>query len=70
VRRWVPRWNFYLRHGYQRPQPSVGRRLLHRLARARVRTGFYRLDLERRAVDAWKRLRTGVDRQQPMIAED
>ena len=70
VRRWVPRWNFYLRHGYQRPARSLGRRLLHRIARARVRTGFYRFDLERRAVDAWKRVRSGIDRQQPMIAED
>jgi hypothetical protein len=70
VRTWVPRWNFYLRHGYQRPGESWARRLLHRAARTRVRLGFYRLDVERRAVDAWKRRRTGIDRQQPLIAED
>jgi radical SAM superfamily enzyme YgiQ (UPF0313 family) len=70
VRTWVPRYNFYLRHGYQKPKRGFGRRLVHRLARARVKTGFYRLDLERRAVDLWKRLRSGIDRQQPMIAED
>jgi hypothetical protein len=35
-----------------------------------VKAGFYRFDVERRAVDAWKRLRTGLARQQPMIAED
>lgn len=70
VRTWVPRYNFYLRHGYQKPKGGFGRRLVHRLARARVKTGFYRLDLERRAVDFWKRLRSGIDRQQPMIAED
>jgi radical SAM superfamily enzyme YgiQ (UPF0313 family) len=70
VRTWVPRWNFYLRHGYQRPGGGWARGLLHRAARARVRLGFYRLDVERRAVDAWKRRRTGIDRQQPVIAED
>jgi len=69
VRTWVPRYNFYLRHGYQKPS-GWSRKLLHGIARVRVRTGFYRLDVERRAVDLWKRLRTGFDRQQPAIAED
>jgi radical SAM superfamily enzyme YgiQ (UPF0313 family) len=70
VRKWVPRYNFYLRHAYEAPQPGWSRRLLRFAARARVKTGCYRLDLERRAVDRWKRLRNGLDRQQPPIAED
>lgn len=70
VRKWVPRYNFYLRHGYERPGRSLGRRLLHRVARARARRNFYGLDVERRAVDLWKRLRAGSARQQPGIAED
>ncbi|HEX6738057.1 MAG TPA: radical SAM protein [Vicinamibacteria bacterium] len=70
VRKWVPRYNFYLRHAYESPRGGLSRRLLHYAARARVKTGFYRADLERRAVDRWKRLRTGLDRQQPPIAED
>jgi radical SAM superfamily enzyme YgiQ (UPF0313 family) len=69
VRRWVPRYNFYLRHGYERAGGHWSRTLLHRLARARTRRDFYRFDVERRAVDLWKRLRTGVNRQQPGIAE-
>jgi len=70
VRKWVPRYNFYLRHGYERPGGSFGRKLLHRVARARARRDFYGLDVERRAVDLWKRVRAGSARQQPGIAED
>jgi len=70
VRKLVPRYNFYLRHGYERPGRSLGRRLLHRVARLRARRDFYGLDLERRVVDAWRRLRVGFARQQPAIAED
>jgi anaerobic magnesium-protoporphyrin IX monomethyl ester cyclase len=70
VRKLVPRYNFYLRHGYERPGRSLGRRLLHRVSRVRARRDFYALDLERRAVDVWRRLRTGFARQQPAIAED
>jgi radical SAM superfamily enzyme YgiQ (UPF0313 family) len=70
VRRWVPRYNFYLRHGYQKPRGGLGKQLLHRVARARVKSNFYRFDVERRAVDLLKRLRSGIDRQQPPIAED
>lgn len=70
VRTWVPRWNFYLRHGYQHPGPGLARRLLHWLALARVKTGFYRFDLERLAVDFTKRLTSGIARQQPEVAED
>jgi radical SAM superfamily enzyme YgiQ (UPF0313 family) len=70
VRRLVPRYNFYLRHGYQKPNGSAARRLLHLSARVRAKTNFYAFDVERRAVELVKRLRTGVDRQQPQIAED
>jgi anaerobic magnesium-protoporphyrin IX monomethyl ester cyclase len=71
VRKWVPRYNFYLRHGYGDPGRAWGRRLLHATAKARVKTGFYSFDLERRAVEAVKRVRSGfAPRQQPPIAED
>jgi radical SAM superfamily enzyme YgiQ (UPF0313 family) len=70
VRRCVPRYNFYLRHAYQEPGPRWSRRLVRRLARGRVKAGFYRFDVERRAADLLKRWRSGTDRQQPAIAED
>jgi anaerobic magnesium-protoporphyrin IX monomethyl ester cyclase len=69
VRKWVPRYNFYLRHAYQRA-PRLGGALLHRAARLRVKAGFYGLDVERRAVDMVRRFRTGTVRQQPEIAEN
>lgn len=70
VRRCVPRYNFYLRHAYQEPNGRWGGRLVRRMARGRVKTGFYRFDVERRAADLLKKWRGGVDRQQPPIAED
>jgi radical SAM superfamily enzyme YgiQ (UPF0313 family) len=70
VRRLVPRYNFYLRHAYERPRGGLGRRVVHHLARARVKADFFGLDLERRLVEASRRLRTGVDRRQPPVAED
>lgn len=70
VKKWVPRYNFYLRHGYQKPNGSLGRRVLHYAARARTARDFYGLDFERRAADLIKKWRTGTARQQPMIAED
>ena len=70
VRQSVPRYNFYLRHGYQKPNGNLGRRVLHYAARARTRRDFYGWDFERRAVDLVKKWRTGMARQQPMIAED
>jgi anaerobic magnesium-protoporphyrin IX monomethyl ester cyclase len=70
VRKWVPRYNFYLRHGYAPTPGHWSRSVLGRVARARARRDFYHFDVERRAVDLWKRLRTGLDRQQPAIAED
>jgi anaerobic magnesium-protoporphyrin IX monomethyl ester cyclase len=69
VRRWVPRYNFYLRQAYDE-RPGLVRALVRTAAKLRVRRDFYVYDLERRAVDFFKRLRTGLDRQQPMIAED
>jgi radical SAM superfamily enzyme YgiQ (UPF0313 family) len=69
VRRNVPRYNFYLRQAHD-DRPGLARALVRGAARLRVASDFYAWDLERRAVDLFKRLRTGVDRQQPMIAED
>jgi radical SAM superfamily enzyme YgiQ (UPF0313 family) len=69
VRRFVPRYNFYLRHGYRKPSRRLGKRLLHYFARARAKTNFYRFDFERRAVDLSSRLRGGVDRRRAK-AED
>jgi hypothetical protein len=66
----VPRYNFYLRHGYQRPNGGLGRRVLHYAARARARRDFYGFDIERRAVDLLKKWRNGMARQQPPMAED
>lgn len=70
VRRFVPRYNFYLRHGYQRPRGRLARRVLHYAARARAKRDFYGFDVERRAVELLKRLRGRGARQQPGIAED
>jgi anaerobic magnesium-protoporphyrin IX monomethyl ester cyclase len=70
VRKWVPRYNFYLKHGYERTAARWPGNVLHRLARARAKRNFFRFDVERRAVDLWKRLRSGMARQQPAIAED
>jgi anaerobic magnesium-protoporphyrin IX monomethyl ester cyclase len=70
VRRAVLRYNFYLGHGYRKPSRRVGKRLLHYLARARVKTNFYAFDWERRAVDLSQRLRTGKNRQPSPVPED
>ncbi len=70
ARRSVPRYNFYLRHGYQKPGRRLGKRLLHHVARARARTNFYAFDFERRAVDLSKRLRGRLSRPPPTAAED
>jgi radical SAM superfamily enzyme YgiQ (UPF0313 family) len=70
VRRNVPRYNFYLRHGYQNTGRRLGKRLLHYTAWVRAKTNFFAFDVERRAVDWSKRVRTGRARQQPRIAED
>lgn len=70
VRRLVPRYNFYLRHAFQRPRGRLLRRALHYAARARTKRDAYGFDVERRAVDLARRLRGGRAPQQPGIAED
>ena len=71
VRKFVPRYNFYLRHAFEKGQGGFGKRVAGRLAQWRVRSDFYRFDFERRLVDVSKRWRTGTAaRQQPAIAED
>jgi len=70
ARRWVPRYNFYLRHGYEKPERGVGRHLLHWIARARNWTGFYRLDLERRGVELVRRWRAGLGSPLPTPIEE
>ena len=71
VRKFVPRYNFYLRHAFEPVHAGFGKRMAQWFARLRVRHDFYRFDFERRLVDLSKRARTGVPaRQQPMIAEN
>ena len=71
VRKFVPRYNFYLRHAFEPAQSGLGKRVARWFAQLRVRFDFYRFDFERRLVDLSKRVRTGVPaRQQPMIAEN
>ncbi len=50
---------FYLTEAQRPAGRGLGRRLVHLLARARVRTGFFAFALERRAVDISTLLRTG-----------
>jgi radical SAM superfamily enzyme YgiQ (UPF0313 family) len=70
VRKFVPRYNFYLRHAFDPQGGRLGRLLAHWLARARVRHDFYRFDFERRLVELSKRIRSGRPvRQQPQVAE-
>jgi len=70
VRKFVPRYNFYLRHAFEPVEGGFGKRMAQWFARLRVRFDFYRFDFERRLVDLSKRVRTGTPaRQQPMIAE-
>ena len=73
---WLPaaaraeRWSFYFAHASQRPRRRLSQRLVHRLARARVRTGFYGLDLERRAVLGLRRARKALRLEPPTPVED
>ncbi|HXB54039.1 MAG TPA: cobalamin-dependent protein [Vicinamibacteria bacterium] len=66
----VSRYNFYLDQAYRPPGRRWGKRLVHALARARVRLGFFGLDLERRAVLWVAEARTGRDRPRRPAAED
>jgi hypothetical protein len=66
----VSRYNFYLDQAYRPPGRRWGKRLVHGLARVRVRLGFFGLDLERRAVLWAAEARTGRDRPRRPAAED
>lgn len=70
VRRSVPRWSFYLGRASARPGRRLGQRLVHRLARVRVRAGFCGLDLDRRAVLGLHRLKTALTLRAPLPVED
>jgi anaerobic magnesium-protoporphyrin IX monomethyl ester cyclase len=70
ARRWVPRWNFYLGYGFGPPGRRIARRILHRLARARIALDFYRMDLDRHAVAFFRRARTGSADPWPIVTED
>lgn len=65
VRRWAPRFDFYLRMANERPRRGVGRLLIHWLARLRVATGVYGLDFERALVELSRRLRTANKAARP-----
>ena len=70
VRRSVPRWSFYLGRASARPGRRLAQRLVRRLARARVRLGFYGLDLDRRAVLGLHRLKEAFTLRAPLPVED
>lgn len=70
VRRSVPRWSFYLGRASARPGRRLAQRLVRRLARARMRVGFYGLDLERRAVQGVHRLKAALTLRAPLPVED
>jgi hypothetical protein len=54
VKRWAPRYDFYLQRAYEPPGRRWSKKLVHWTARLRVKLGFYGLDLERRIVE-WAR---------------
>ena len=70
VRRSVPRWSFYLGRASARPGRRLAQRLVRRLARARVRLGFYGLDFERGAVLGVHRLKAALTLRAPLPVED
>jgi hypothetical protein len=65
VRRWARRFDFYLRWAHRRPERGLGRWLIHFLARVRVATGVYGLDVERGLVELSRRLRTANKAARP-----
>jgi hypothetical protein len=73
---WLPaaararRWSFYFAHASRRPRRRLSQRLVHRLARARVRAGFYGLDLERSAVVGLRRARKALRLEPVSPVED
>jgi len=70
VRKKVPRYNFYVRHGYSKSRGGIGRRLLGLGARVRVKTNFFGLDIERQLVGLLERLATQIEPHQPVAPED
>lgn len=78
ARTWLPaslpsrvrRAAFYFAHASRRPRRRLGQRLVHRLARARVRAGFYGLDVERRVVFGLHRARRALRLEHPSPVED
>ena len=58
---------FFLTQAQRAPGRRLGKRLMHVLARARVRTGFFALDLDRVAVETSSLLRTGHRRHAPQV---
>jgi hypothetical protein len=59
----LARRHFFIAEAQRPPGRGPGKRLVHLLARARVRAGFFRLDVERTAVQASALLRTGQPRR-------
>ena len=59
----LARRHFFIAEAQRSPGRRPGKRLVHLLARARVRAGFFRLDVERAAVHASALLRTGRPRR-------
>ncbi|MCG6927101.1 MAG: cobalamin-dependent protein [Acidobacteria bacterium] len=59
----LARRHFFIAEAQRPPGRRPGKRLVHLLARARVRAGFFRLDVERAAVHASALLRTGRPRR-------
>lgn len=71
VRKFVPRYNFYMQHAFAPVDRGIGKRVARWCARVRVRFDFYRFDFERRLVDLSKRVRTGtVVRRGPPLTEE
>jgi len=69
VRDMVERRDFYLRRAFERPSRGMGKRLVRWAASARLRTGFYRMDLERRMVELSRRVRGGGRGPEPRCDE-
>jgi anaerobic magnesium-protoporphyrin IX monomethyl ester cyclase len=65
----VARREFYLRRAFERPSRGVAKRVVHWSAGARLKTGFYRMDLDRRIVELSRRLRGGARSIEPRCDE-
>ncbi len=78
ARRWLPaplvgrvrRAGFYFAQASPGARRGLGPRLVHRLARARVRTGFYGLDVERRVTLGLRRARAALRLEHASLVED